>query len=688
MVLDSVKKEISVAIVGNPNSGKTSLYNHITGKHEHVGNYGGTTVEAQTTTHLYKGYEIHITDLPGTNALSGATPAESYVRRYLASNTPDVILNALCVSNLERNLFITTELIDMGHKVVVALSMYDELQRNGATLDHDLLGKMMGVPMLPVEGHSGKGIEELLDTIVAIYEKRDSRVRHIHIYQGVVEESLLALNKEMKEHREELPKCWPPRYFAMKMLEGDAEICEMLSACPHYSEWQRICERERKHLKHDLGADEDIQTTMADQKRGFIAGALRETYTKGKDRLENISNAIDHIVTHRFWGYPIFIFVMWLMFYCTFRLGAYPQEWIEHLVAMLGQGLESWLPDGILKDMVCDGIIGGVGSVIVFLPNIMILYLFISFMEDSGYLARASFIMDKFMHKIGLHGKSFIPLVMGFGCNVPAIMSTRIIESRSSRLITTFIIPFMSCSARLPVYIILIGTFFAEHSAVVMLGIYLLGIAIAMITALLMRKFMFKEDETPFVMELPPYRIPTAKATLSHMWTRCAQYLRKMGGMILVASIVVWALGYFPRPKEDNLSQAERYEQSYIGHVGRFCEPAFEPIGLNWKASVSLISGIAAKELMVSTLGVLYSDNNSEDNSVQLKENLTKSGDYDTPSALALLVFTLLYLPCIATITAIGSESGWKWAVGSAIYSTAMAWLCAFGVYRIALLFV
>ena len=688
MVTGSAKNEISVAIVGNPNSGKTSLYNHITGEHKHVGNYGGTTVEAQTTTRDYKGYKIHITDLPGTNALSGATSAETYVRRYLASNTPDVILNVLCVSNLERNLFITTELIDMGHKVVVALSMYDELQRNGATLDHDLLGKMMGVPMLPVEGHSGKGIEELLDTIVAIYEKRDNRVRHIHIYQGVVEESLLALNKEMKEHREELPKCWPPRYFAMKMLEGDTEICEMLASCPHYSEWQRICERERKHLEHDLGDDEDIHTTMANQKRGFIAGALRETYTKGKDLVENLSLAIDHIVTHRFWGYPIFIFVMWLMFYCTFKLGSYPQEWIEHLVTLIGNALERWLPEGILKDMVCEGIIGGVGSVIVFLPNIMILYLFISFMEDSGYLARASFIMDKFMHKIGLHGKSFIPLVMGFGCNVPAIMSTRIIESRSSRLITTFIIPFMSCSARLPIYIILIGTFFAKQSAVVMLGLYLLGIAVAMITALLMRKFMFKEDETPFVMELPPYRMPTAKATLSHMWTRCAQYLRKMGGMILIASIVVWALGYFPRSEDEDLSRAERYEQSYIGHVGHFCEPVFEPIGLNWKTSVSLLSGVAAKELMVSTLGVLYSDNSAEDSSVQLKENLAKSDDFDTPSALALLVFTLLYLPCVATITAIGSESGWKWAVSSAIYSTAIAWICAFVVYRVALLFV
>ena len=688
MAVDSNKKQISIAIVGNPNSGKTSLYNHITGKHEQVGNYDGTTIEAQTTTCQYKGYELRITDLPGASALSEDTPKELYIRQYLASHTPDIVLNMVCASNLERHLYLTTELIDMSQRIVVALSMYDELQRNGATLDHDLLGKMMGVPMLPIESHSGKGIEELLDTAIAIYEKRDSRVRHIHIYQGVVEESLMVLDRQIKEHREELPKCFSPRYFAMKMLEGDKEINKMLATAPHYAEWQQTCEKERQHLISDLGANEDIRTTIENQKRGFIAGALRETFAKGKDRLENISHTIDHIVTHRIWGYPIFIFVMWLMFYCTFRLGAYPQEWIEHLVTLLGDGLEQWLPDGILKDMICDGIIGGVGSVIVFLPNIMILYLFISFMEDSGYLARASFIMDKFMHKIGLHGKSFIPLVMGFGCNVPAIMSTRIIESRSSRLITTFIIPFMSCSARLPIYIILIGTFFAEHSSLVMLGIYLLGIIIAMITALLMRNLMFKEDETPFVMELPPYRTPTLKATLSHMWIRCAQYLRKMGGMILVASIVVWALGYFPRQEDESLSQAEHYEQSYIGRVGRFCEPAFEPLGLDWKASVSLLSGVAAKELMVSTLGVLYSDNNAEDNPAQLKQNLAKSGDFTTPSALALLVFTLLYLPCVATIAAIGSESGWKWAVGSAIYSTAIAWLCAFATYRIALLFI
>ena len=681
-------KHINVTIVGNPNCGKTSLYNKITGEHERVGNYSGVTVDATSAVCHHRGYQLHITDLPGTNSLSESSPESLRILHHLVNHTPDVVLNVLCVSNIERNLYLTTELIDMSPKMVVALSMYDELKRNHATLDHDLLGKMMGVPMLPVEGHSGKGVEELLDTIVAVYEGQDERVRHIHINQGIIEESVMALNRDMKEHRAELPKCFPPRYFAIKMLEGDSEICSLLAKhSPRYTEWQRICEKEREHLRYDLGADEDIHTTMANQRHGFISGALRETYIKGDAKLENISNAIDAIVTHRFWGYPIFLGVMWLMFYCTFRLGAYPQGWIERLVAGLGSLLERLLPDGILKDMLCDGVIGGVGSLIVFLPNIMILYLFISFMEDSGYLARAAFVMDRVMHKAGLHGKSFIPLVMGFGCNVPAVLSTRIIESRSSRLITTFIIPFMSCSARLPIYIILIGTFFAAHSSWVMLGLYLLGIVVAMATSLLLRKAMFKREETPFVMELPPYRIPTLKATLSHMWQRCAQYLRNIGGMILVASIVVWLLGYFPRQQE-NESVVEHYENSYIGRIGRLCEPAFEPMGLNWKSSVSLLSGVAGKELMVSTLGVLYSNNDdTTDSPAQLKENLAKSGDFTTPSALALLVFTLLYLPCIATISAIGSESGWKWAIGSALYSTAVAWLCAFAIYHIAQLF-
>ena len=704
-VINRRTHHINVALVGNPNSGKTSLFNQITGEKAHVGNYSGVTVDAKTGHYYYKGYEFHITDLPGTYALSAYTPEELYVRRHLAEHTPDVVLNVVCSSNLARNLYLTTELIDMSQRMVVALNMYDELERNGDVLDHDTLGKMLGVPMIPVVGRTGRGIDEVLDTIIAIHENRDERVRHVHINQGIMEESVAKLNRALKASSEGLPKCFPPRYFAMKMLEGDKEICQMLEKVgKEYPKWASLCEKEKQHLKYDLGADEDIETVFANQKYGFISGALRETYVQNTNKTD-ISHMIDEVVTHRAWGYPIFLLLMWLMFYCTFSLGAYPQMWLESLVGMLGDCIESWMPNGVLKDLIIDGIIGGVGSVIVFLPNIMILYFFISFMEDSGYLARAAFIMDKVMHKVGLHGKSFIPLVMGFGCNVPAVLATRTIESRSSRLITILILPFISCSARLPIYILLIGSFFGAYSGTILFGLYLLGIAVALLTALVMRRFMFKVDETPFVMELPPYRIPTLKATISHMWEKCAQYLRKMGGLILVASLSIWFLSYYPNAGTAE-SQRQHYENSYIGRIGKACEPIFEPIGMNWKTTVSIISGVAAKEIMVSTLGVLYTEDNvadatncdastnpittsaeSQSTEPSLHARLVASGDFSVASVLALLVFTLLYFPCVATIAAIAAESGWKWAAMSVIYNTVVAWVVAFATYHIALLF-
>ena len=686
-VVTKTTHRINVALVGNPNSGKTSLFNRLAGAREHVGNYSGVTVDAKSGKCTYKDYELQITDLPGTYALSPYSPEELYVRKHLAEEMPDVVLNVVVASNIERNLYLTTELIDMSQRMVVALNMYDELAASGATLDYELLGSMMGVPMIPVVGKTGQGIEQLLDTIIAVYENRDERVRHIHINQGIVEESVQRLNAELKAHRDELPKCFPPRYYAMRLLEGDKEIGAMLAnRCPHYPEWAKLCEREQTHIRLDLGEEEDIETAFANQKYGFISGALRETFTPGRTGKSDITKHIDEIVTHRILGYPVFFALMWLMFYCTFSLGQYPQEWIGSLVGFVGRMVQHIMPDGALKDMIAEGIIGGVGSVIVFLPNIMILYLFIAFMEDSGYLARAAFIMDKVMHKIGLHGKSFIPLIMGFGCNVPAVMATRTIESRSSRLITMLIIPFTSCSARLPIYILFIGTFFPAHSGSIMFGLYMLGIALAVLTARLVRSRMFKVDETPFVMELPPYRLPTMNATLSHMWEKCAQYLRKMGGLILVASIVVWFLSYYPRQAEGESTETH-YANSYIGRIGRFCEPVFAPLGLDWKASVSVVSGVAAKEIMVSTIGVLYAEGGEEEATdekpADLPERLAASGDFDTASVLALLVFTLLYFPCLATISAIASEGGWRWATASALYNTAVAWVCAFAVYHL-----
>ncbi len=494
---------ICVALVGNPNSGKTSLFNAISGGHEHVGNYSGVTVGAKSGVRCYRGYRFQITDLPGTYALSAYTPEELFVRAHIAEETPDVIINSVVASNLERNLYLTTELIDINPRMVVALNMFDELTSSGAQLDYESLGRMLGVPMVPVEARNGKGIEALLDTIIAVYENQDERVRHIHIGQGsVIEEGLRRLNGDMNEHHGQLPKTFPPRYFAMKMLEGDRQVNEQLRRCERYPVWAETAAREAERITKALG--EDVETAFANQKYGFISGALKETYTPGRREEATTTALIDSFVTHKLWGFPIFFFLMWLMFWCTFYLGAYPQGWIDTLVGWVGRGVDALLPPGALRDLLADGVIGGVGAVIVFLPNIMVLYLFISFMEDSGYLARAAFIMDRVMHRIGLHGKSFIPLVMGFGCNVPAVMACRTIESRSSRLITILITPFMSCSARLPIYILIAGTFFTAHAGWVMTGLYVLGVAVAVVTARLLRRFLFRADETPFVMELPP----------------------------------------------------------------------------------------------------------------------------------------------------------------------------------------
>lgn len=714
-------RTISVALVGNPNSGKTSLFNAISGGHEHVGNYSGVTVGAKMGHRIYRGYRFEVTDLPGTYALSAYTPEERYVRHHLAEKTPDVVINSVVASNLERNLYLTTELIDINPRMVVALNMFDELNASGAKLDYDNLGRMLGVPMVPVEARNNRGISELLDTVIDCYENRDERVRHIHINMGpVIDESLRRLNGDMSAFRDELPKAFPPRYYAMKMLEGDVQAEESLRGCERYPVWAEIRDREAKRITEALG--EDVETAFANQKYGFIQGALKETFTPGRREEVTTTAVIDTFVTHKLWGFPIFFALMWLMFWCTFSLGAYPQEWIDALVGWIGGAVDSLLPAGPLRDLLVDGVIGGVGAVIVFLPNIMILYLFISFMEDSGYLARAAFIMDRVMHRIGVHGKSFIPLIMGFGCNVPAIMACRTIESRSSRLITILITPFMSCSARIPIYLLLAGTFFAANAGVVMLALYVLGIVLAVVTARMMRRFLFPVDETPFVMELPPYRLPTWKTTLSHMWDKCAQYLKKMGGMILIASVIVWFLSYYPRTQETAGTEAH-YENSYLGRLGKGCEPVFSPLGLNWKAGVALLSGVPAKEIVVSTLGVLYSEGAMGETSVleaeiigggdgatqivieepdaaaevpefsedeemaSLSQRLLASGDFTTASALAFLVFILLYFPCIATVAAIGAEAGWKWAAAAVVYNSVLAWGIAWAVYHIALVF-
>ncbi len=696
--LTQSSKTINIALVGNPNCGKTSLFNIASGAHEHVGNYSGVTVDAKKGFFDYNGYHFNIYDLPGTYSLSAYSPEELYVRRYLKNETPDVVVNVVVASNLERNLYLTTELIDMDYRMVIALNMFDELEQSGGKIDYTHLGNMIGIPIVPTVSRSGRGVHKLFDTIIDVYEGRHESVRHVHVNLGnVIENGITPLKNLLKQD----PTCtreFSPRYLAIKTLEGDSEVKTMLQNADSYPELMKMRDAEVKKIEATL--NEDIESAIANEKYGFISGALAETYTPGNKEEAKTTRIIDSFVTNKLFGFPIFIFLMWLMFEATFSVGAYPMEWIESAVSWLSGIIGNYMPAGPLKDLLIDGVLGGVGGVIVFLPNILILYLFISFMEDSGYMARAAFIMDKIMHKIGLHGKSFIPLVMGFGCNVPAIMATRTIESRSSRLITILINPFISCSARIPIYILLVGTFFPRYASLVFIGLYLLGIIVAIITAKLMRRFLFKVDETPFVMELPPYRMPTAKATLRHMWSKAEQYLRKMGGVILVASIVVWFLSYYPRPEvayERELTPHEQMEQqsnSYLGKIGQAVTPLVEPLGFNWKVTTSLLSGTAAKELVVSTLGVLYSESDT-DESLSLSQKIsqpnpvTGTPDFTPLVALTFMVFVLLYFPCIASVIAIAKETGsWKWSVFTILYNTGVAWLVSFIVYQIGLLII
>ena len=695
-------RTINVALIGNPNCGKTSLFNVASGAREHVGNYSGVTVDAKYGEFNHNGYHFHIVDLPGTYSLASYSPEELYVRRYLRDETPDVIINVVDGSNLERNLYLTTELIDMDRSMVIALNMYDELERSGTQLDYKTLGGMIGVPVIPTAAKTGKGISQLFDTVIRVYEGTEPSVRHVHVSLGSqLEKALTGIKNELKAHPA-VERHFSPRYLAIKLLEGDAEVQHQVLRLPDAEHLIKL--RDKSVAEYErTNPGMDITAAIADEKYGFIAGALAETMVKEESQSATSTHIIDTIVTNKLFGFPIFIAIMTFIFWATFYIGSFPMGWIESLVTWLGDMAREYLHDGWLKDLIADGIIGGVGGVIVFLPNILILYACISFMEDSGYMARAAFIMDKLMHRLGLHGKSFIPLVMGFGCTVPSIMATRSIESRSSRIITILINPFVSCSARLPIYVLLIGTFFPTHATLVFLGIYLTGIFVAGITARLLRKLWFGQDETPFVMELPPYRVPTFKATMRHMWGKGEQYIRNMGGIILVASIIVWALNYFPR--HDSQIAHEAYAtvsvddsainpatDSYLQMAGKAVNPIMEPLGFNWRATVAAIAGIPAKEIVVSTLGVLYT---GEEDAAEttLSSRLTEPNpatgrpDFTPAIAISFLVFILLYCPCIATITAIVRETGNpRYGLFSIIYNTLVAWIFSFIAYHIALL--
>ncbi len=697
------RRTINVALIGNPNCGKTSLFNYASGAHGRVGNYSGVTVDASVAHASMFGYDFNLIDLPGTYSLSCYSPEELYVRDYLTEQMPDVVINVIDSTNLERNLYLTTQLVDMDLRLVGALNMYDEFGRRGDHVELDTLSSLLGMPIVPTSFKNGMGVKELFRAVIQVYEGASKQARHLHINYGhEIESGISHIQKYLKAD-EHIRQRYSTRYLAIKLLENDQHTTTYVNE--HISQEHRSEDLVQLQLAHDEAVARvqeelaiDTETAIMDAKYGFINGALTEAgYETGtKEDTYRTTHMIDHVLSHKYLGFPIFFFLLYIMFQTTFSLGQYPMDWIDEAVAWLGDWVGENLPEGPLKSLIVDGAIAGVGSVIVFLPQILILYFFISLMEDSGYMARAAFIMDKLMHKMGLHGKSFIPLIMGFGCNVPAVMATRTIESRRSRLITMMILPFMSCSARLPIYIMMVGTFFAaQYRSWVMLSLYVVGIIMSVIMSKIFASFVVKEPDTPFVMELPPYRWPTAKAIGRHTWEKGKEYLKKMGGIILVASIIVWALEYFPHHEE--LSQQEQQEQSFIGRMGKTIEPIFTPQGFNWKLDVSLIAGVGAKEIVASTIGVLYSGDDSFADDEAFSDDTEKytvlrqamQADGITPLAgYCYLLFVLLYFPCIATIVAIKNEtSSWGWALVAAGYTTLLAWVVSAVVYQVGSLF-
>ncbi len=726
------RKVITVALVGNPNCGKTTLFNHASGAKEHVGNYSGVTIESKEGNFTHKGYHFNIVDLPGTYSASAFSPEELFVRKHIIEEKPDIIINVIDTSNLERNLFLTTQLVDMDVKIVAALNMYDEFERKGDQFNYEKLGMMMGIHFVPTISSKRQGIDLLFDKVIEVYEDINPNRRRISInYGDSFERAIDKLLKQFEAMELNIPNGISPRFLALKLLERDKEFTSIYLKSEQNNALKTRVEKLIKELENEFL--EPTETIITDAKYGFIAGALKATYKEAPKNRIRPSDVIDTFLTHRLWGFPIFLFFMWLMFQSTFTLGEYPMNWIDSGVEFLMQFLERVVPDGSFKSLLVDGVISGMGGVIVFLPNILILFFFISFMEDSGYMARAAFIMDKLMHKMGLHGKSFIPLIMGFGCNVPAIMATRTIEDKNNRLITMLINPFMSCSARLPVYLLLLGAFFPEHSGTLLFCIYGFGILMAILIANLFRKVLFNEKDIPFVMELPPYRLPTLKSTFRHMWNKGGQYLKKVGGIIMIASVIIWFLQNYPHSEEiankyesqkqtltenyqnsiqnieqqgqkdrlleeynseintiDKSIRAEEQEYSYIGRIGKSIEPVISPLGFDWKMGVSILTGIAAKEVVVSTMAVIYQGEAENDSHDTLKANIQGAKDangistFTPPVIFSFLIFVLIYFPCIGVIATIKKESGsWKWAIFTIFYTTGLAWIMAFAVYHI-----
>lgn len=719
-------KEITIALVGNPNSGKTTLFNNLTGGHQKVGNWPGVTVEKKEGRVTYQGSMIRVVDLPGTYSLTAYSLEEIIARNYIVEEKPDLVVDVIDASNLERNLYLATQLIDLGVKLVFALNMVDLAQSRGQIIDHENLSVLMGVPFVPTVGSKNQGTQELLETIIRVAEDRESVSRHIHIPYGRELEGEIEKLQGLILSAQPSPDEHHARWMGIKLLENDDEVIKGIEGSPLKQEILEQLGKSKDHLQQILG--DDPETLIADRRYGFIHGALKETLRQTLRDRRYLSDQVDMVLTNRLFGFPIFLFFIWAMFQLTFNLGRYPMEWIDDGVRLLARFIGALMGEGLIRDLIVDGVINGVGGVAVFLPNIFILFFCISLFEDTGYMARAAFIMDKVMHTLGLHGKSFIPMIMGFGCNVPAIMATRVLESRRDRILTILINPLISCSARLPVYVLIAGALFGARAGNVIFSIYLVGILLAILMGQIFKRTLFRGEIAPFVLELPPYRMPTFKGTLIHMWERGSIFLRKMGGVILVGSIVVWALSSFPQDASysrdydiekrtiqeqyttqkttltkrgqadearlldeemkqkiaelETLQKREFQEQSYLGRLGKAIGPLLHPLGFDWRAGVALLTGFVAKEIVVSTFGILYhvgqeEGEESEGLRAAIRNVMTPLIGY------AFMIFVLIYTPCLATVAAIRRETGsWGWMVFSVGYSVVLAWILAFMIYQ------
>lgn len=709
------QRKIIVAIAGNPNSGKTSLFNELAGTNQKVGNWSGVTIEKYEGTVNHKGYKINFVDLPGTYSLTAYSPEEIIARNFIIEEKPDVVVNVVDGTILERNLYLTTQLMELESNIIVALNMFDQVDKQGVKVDIKQLQKLLGSHVIPTSAIKKIGLKSLLDHVVRVYEKDILIKKNKLSFSQKVEDSIKPI-EELLSSVAGLSDKYSIRWLAIKLLENDKEIYNLVKEYPIWTKIEKILLKTYDEL--EKAGEDDLEIMITDDRNAFVRGALQETVQFPEHEKKSLTEWIDGVMINRILGLPIFLFIMWCVFQFTFKLGEAPMGWIEYLFAGLATITSSLLPEAILQSIIVDGIISGVGGVLVFLPNILLLFIALSFLEGTGYMARAAFVIDKVMHKVGLHGKSFLPMITGFGCSIPAIMGTRTLKNRGDRLVTMMIIPFMSCGAKLPVYVLLTSAFFSSQMAGnVLFGIYIFGILVAIASAKILKKSLFTGESEPFVMELPIYRMPTIKSILIQAKFKAEMYLRKAGTIILTASLIIWFVSNFPQSagienqykgklqviesseiynkdqkkklmeKLDLERASKQLEYSISGRVGKFIEPTIKPLGFDWRSGIAIITGLVAKEVVVSTLGTIYSLGEVDEESVDLVKKLQDDPKFTKATALSLMVFVLLYLPCIAAIGVFRKESGsWKWVGIYAAYSIALAWSSAFVVYRIALL--